>query len=246
MECWSKIRDVNNGYLMLTILTPPVVTLLMKMQWITLNFGMITFRLTWSIDFLHSYVTLFCVILFWHLSAFWLLLWDVTATMFHWLRNLRSFSTPSSSLLRSMRTWHSRSGVRTILIFFSTLDLAIIHQYWECPQLCEKGSFDPNTFYSRGVLFNDDSSFSRKHVAEHFGTSQEIWRPQYCSAYLYCWSCFCTSSTHSDLTGWSLCRSIVGLFLWCCAWIRFSLGISISPFDHSWSGYFHFVDSCQM
>ena len=142
MECWSKIRDVNNGYLMLTILTPPVVTLLMKMQWITLNFGMITFRLTWSIDFLHNYVTLFCVILFWHLSAFWLLLWDVTATMFHWLRNLRSFSTPSNSLLRSMRTWHSRSGVRTILIFFSTSDLAIIHQYWEWPQLCEKGSFD--------------------------------------------------------------------------------------------------------
>ena len=142
MECWSKIRDVNNGYLMLTILTPPVVTLLMKMQWITLNFGMITFRLTWSIDCLHNYVTLFCVILFWHLSAFWLLLWDVTATMFHWLRNLRSFSTPSNSLLRSMRTWHSRSGVRTILIFFSTSDLAIIHQYWEWPQLCEKGSFD--------------------------------------------------------------------------------------------------------
>ena len=46
-----------------------------------------------------------------HLSAFWLLLWDVTA----------------NSLLRSMRTWHSRSGVRTILIFFSTLDFAIIH-----------------------------------------------------------------------------------------------------------------------
>ena len=117
----------------------PVVTLLMKMQWITLNFGMITFRLTWSIDFLHNYVTLFCVILFWHLSAFWLLLWDVIATMFHWLGNLRSFSTPSNSLLRSMRTWHSHSGVRTILIFFSTLDLAIIHQYWQWPQLCEKG-----------------------------------------------------------------------------------------------------------
>ena len=67
---------------------------------------------------------------------------DVTATMLHWLRNLRSFSTPSNSLLRSMRTWDSRSGARTILIFFSTLDLAIIHQYWEWPQLCEKGSFD--------------------------------------------------------------------------------------------------------
>ena len=58
------------------------------------------------------------------------------------MRNLRSCSTPSNSLLRSMRTWHSRSGVRTILIFFSTLDLAIIHQYWEWPQLSEKGSFD--------------------------------------------------------------------------------------------------------
>ena len=135
--------------------------------------------------------------------------------MFHWLRNLRSFSTPSNSLLRSMRTWHSRSGLRTILIFFSTLDLVIIQGVVR-PSSCDVRSPDwltPNTFYSRGVLFNDDSSFSRKHVLKNFGTSQEIWRPQYCSAYLYCWSCFCTSSTHSDLTGWSLCRSIVGLFL---------------------------------
>ena len=46
---------------------------------------------------------------------------------------------PSKSLLRSMRTWHSRSGVQTILIFFSTLDLVTIHQYWEWLQLCEKG-----------------------------------------------------------------------------------------------------------
>ena len=48
-----------------------------------------------------------------------------------------------------MRTWHSRSGVRAILTS------------------CDVRSPDwltPNTFYSRGVLFNDDSSFSRKHV----------------------------------------------------------------------------------
>ena len=57
------------------------------------------------------------------------------------------------------------------------------------PSSCDVRSPDwltRNTFYSRGVLFNDDSSFSRKHVLKKFGTSQEIWRPQYCSAYLYC------------------------------------------------------------
>ena len=154
------------------------------MQWIILNFGMITFRLTWRLDFLHNCVTLCCVIQFWHLSVFWLLLWDVTATMCHWLRNLKLFQARAYCGLCTLGT----PAVACRQFWYFSV-LWIWSQYisigngFSCAR---RGSStiimrcaEPRLADSQYFLFSGSfvqwwfSSFSRKHVFENFGTDQE-------------------------------------------------------------------------
>ena len=159
MECWSKIRDVNNGYLMLTILTAPVVTLLMKHRFSAqLRNPILRDSVLTSLRFLVTALGRYRnnVLLVEKFEIMFSPQQQPIAIYAHLA--LPQWRADNFDIFQ-----YSGFGHNT-----SVLEMAPgVREGVVRPSSCNVRSPDwltPNTFYSRGVLFNDDPSFSRKHV----------------------------------------------------------------------------------